>query len=231
MAFSNMSISISMAHSVLAGGIAGGGTYAVLRWIRPKMGRSLRLGIAGMVGVVAAGLIYSATGEPKPFGRTWVQDIPRSHYGRGAPLRDRQELTAQVGCQNASTRLHQTTEPDSVISFRALRLRSATLTISEERDGLKIEDDAVSANGQQQHLSYTFVADGVERPAPTATTDTVAVTIKDDTLSAVLRKARLVTERETATLSAARKQMNLTTETALPDGNTDEVIAQFYRKE
>jgi hypothetical protein len=35
-------------------------------------------------------------------------------------LRDRQELTALVGCQNASTRLDQTAEPDSVISFRAL---------------------------------------------------------------------------------------------------------------
>jgi hypothetical protein len=180
---------------VLVGGIAGGGTYAILGWIRPKMDRSLRLGIAGMVGVVAGGLIYSATGEPNPFGGTWVQDLPRSHYGRGAPP------------------------------------RSATLTISEERDGLKIEDDAVWANGQQQHSSHTFVADGVERPDTTAAADTVAVTIKRDTLSAVFRKARMVTEQETARLSADRKQMTLTTETALPDGNKDEVIAQFDRKE
>jgi hypothetical protein len=41
----------------------------------------------------------------------------------------------------------------------------------------------------------------------------------------------MVTEQETATLSAERKQMTLTTETALPDGNKDEVIAQFDRKE
>src|ERR1700733_5798663 len=34
--------------------------------------------------------------------------------------RDRQELTALVGRQNASTRLDQTAEPDSVISFRTL---------------------------------------------------------------------------------------------------------------
>ena len=180
---------------MLAGGIAGGGTYTILGWNRPKMDRSLRLGVAGMVGVVAGGLKYSATGEPNPFGGTWVQDIPRSHCGRGAPL------------------------------------RSATLTISEERDGLKIEDDAVSANGQRQHLPCTFVADGIERPDPTATADTVAVTIKDATLNTVFRKARLVTEQETKTLSADRKQMTLTNETALPDGNKDEVIVQFDRKE
>jgi hypothetical protein len=39
---------------------------------------------------------------------------------RKVQLRDRQELTGLVGRQNASTRLDQTAEPDSIISFRAL---------------------------------------------------------------------------------------------------------------
>jgi hypothetical protein len=81
---------------------------------------------------------------------------------RKVQLRDRQELTALVGRQNASTRLDQTAEPDSVISFRALKGRAIAAGVAADaaqgavhaltshiRDGMVVPERGAPAEAEQ----------------------------------------------------------------------------------
>jgi hypothetical protein len=113
---------------------------------------------------------------------------------------------------------------------RALSPRVATLTITEERDGLKVKDDAVLADGQQRHLTYLLNPDGLEHPDPTAKADTVVVTRKNDTLEAVFHKAGVVVTDEKAELSADEKEMTLTMTDHSPGGGEIIDVVQYDRK-
>jgi hypothetical protein len=64
---------------------------------------------------------HGAAFKPTTLPRNESLSSSRPNLDQAKELKDRQELTALVGRQNVSTRLDQTAEPDSVISFRALR--------------------------------------------------------------------------------------------------------------
>jgi hypothetical protein len=108
--------------------------------------------------------------------------------------------------------------------------RAATLTITEESNGLKVTDDAVLTDGQARHLSYALKPDGAERPDPTGTADTVTATIKGTSLQAVFRKAGMVVEQKTGALSPDHKEMTLTITTHPPGKPNATDVLQFERK-
>jgi hypothetical protein len=69
-------------------------------------------------------------------------------------LRDRQELTALVDRQNASTRLDQTAEPGSVISFRALSIDRTGLSGVSPQDAPLFEIDDLSGETEPTTIGH-----------------------------------------------------------------------------
>src|SRR6516225_12403430 len=104
-----------------------------------------------------------------------------------------------------------------------------TMTITEERNGLKVADESVQADGTQHHLSYGLNSDGAEHPELTGRADTITAEIRGTSLETVLRKGGTIIEVDTASLSADRKELTLT-EVAYRPGEQSSDILQFERK-
>jgi hypothetical protein len=114
--------------------------------------------------------------------------------------------------------------------------KAHTITITEERNGLKVTDESLQADGTQHHLSYELNLDGggvlsgpSEHPDLTGRADTITAMISGTSLETVLRKGGTIIEVDTASLSADRKELTLT-EVAHRPGEQSTDVLQFERK-
>lgn len=165
------------------------------------MSRNAKVKISAAVAVVAAAVLFVfLTSERKQFAGTWSEKVEQSRYTSGLPP------------------------------------KAHTITITEERNGLKVTDESLQADGTQHHLSYELNLDGggvlsgpSEHPDLTGRADTITAMISGTSLETVLRKGGTITEVDTASLSADRKELTLT-EVAHRPGEQSTDVLQFERK-
>jgi len=183
-------------NTILVGVAAGGGTYAFLGWLRPRMSQTLRLLIASSVAVTIIFLLLYFGRGSNPFVGTWIENVAQSRYETGAP-------------------------PP----------RAATLTITEESNGLRVKEDEVLTAGDQRHLSYLVNSDRTEHPDPTGVGNTIGVITKDNSLFEIVhRSGKVEVGRDNWALSPDQKLLTITRAGHLGGGAKYTNVLVFDRK-